>query len=47
MRGSGISGAKTRSLRDLSKKVLAGEVDLNKIYSLSDTDVILELTKTN
>lgn len=45
MRGSGISGAKIRALRDLSTKILSGEVDLNKIHSLSDTDVALELTK--
>jgi DNA-3-methyladenine glycosylase II len=45
MRNSGISEAKIRALRDLSTKVLSGEVDLDKIYSLSDTDVTLELIK--
>ncbi len=45
MRGSGLSGAKMRAIRDLSAKVMSGELDLAALPSLPDVDVIMELTK--
>ena len=40
MRGAGLSGAKTASIRDLSAKVLDGTVILDGINRLSDEEII-------
>jgi DNA-3-methyladenine glycosylase II len=45
MRGAGLSGAKSRAIRNLSEKVLAGEVSLERISKMSDAEVATELTK--
>jgi len=45
LRKSGMSWAKARSIKDLARKVVAKEVALSKLSSLSDEDAILELTK--
>jgi DNA-3-methyladenine glycosylase II len=45
LRGSGLSGAKGRAIRSLAEHVATGALDLKKIPSLSDTKVIIELTK--
>ena len=45
MRESGISGAKIRALRDLSLKVVSGELNLEQLPSLPDIEVIQELVK--
>lgn len=45
MRGSGLSGAKMRAIRNLSEKAISCEVDLKNIHSLSDEQVLEELTK--
>lgn len=45
LRASGLSGAKSRAIKNLAEKVLSGEVDLSKIPLLADADVKLELTK--
>jgi DNA-3-methyladenine glycosylase II len=44
MRGAGLSGAKTASIRDLAEKVLAGEVLLDRAGRLPDDEVVRELT---
>jgi DNA-3-methyladenine glycosylase II len=43
MRGAGLSGAKTASIRDLASKVLDGTVILDGIGRLSDEDIIQRL----
>ncbi len=43
MRGAGLSGAKTTSIRDLSAKVLDGTVILDGINRLSDDEIIERL----
>jgi DNA-3-methyladenine glycosylase II len=43
MRGAGLSGAKTASIRDLSSKVLDGTVILDGINRLSDEEIIERL----
>lgn len=45
MRSAGLSGAKSRAIRSLSERVLAGELDLKKLPLLPDADVLAELTK--
>lgn len=45
MRGAGLSGAKSRAIRDLSVKVISDEVNLETLPSLSDQEVMAELTK--
>lgn len=45
MRACGLSGAKARAIRDLSNKVRANELDLAKIASLTDSEVLEELTR--
>jgi DNA-3-methyladenine glycosylase II len=44
MRGAGLSGAKTTSIRDLADKVLAGDVLLERAGRLPDEEIIRELT---
>jgi DNA-3-methyladenine glycosylase II len=45
LRGSGLSGAKARAIRSLAEHVSTGVLDLKKVPSLTDTEVIVELTK--
>jgi DNA-3-methyladenine glycosylase II len=44
LRGVGLSGAKTASIRDLAEKVLDGSVQLNRINRLPDDEIVRELT---
>ncbi|HEX5095541.1 MAG TPA: DNA-3-methyladenine glycosylase 2 family protein [Acidimicrobiia bacterium] len=44
MRGVGLSGAKTASIRDLAEKVVAGLVELDRVAKLPDDEVVRELT---
>jgi len=44
MRGAGLSGAKTASIRDLAEKVRAGLVELDRMNRLPDDEVVRELT---
>ncbi|MEX2256936.1 MAG: DNA-3-methyladenine glycosylase 2 family protein [Acidimicrobiia bacterium] len=43
LRGAGLSGAKTASIRDLAEKVLGGDVELNRLARLSDARIVEEL----
>jgi DNA-3-methyladenine glycosylase II len=43
LRGAGLSASKMRSLRDLSQKVLDGEVPLKKLPDMPDDEVIVRL----
>ena len=43
LRGAGLSGAKTASIRDLAEKVETGQVELDRVARLSDERVIEEL----
>ncbi len=45
IRACGLSGAKMRAIRNLSEKVLSGEVNLVQLPSLADPEVLVELTK--
>jgi DNA-3-methyladenine glycosylase II len=45
MRSAGLSGAKSRAIKDLSQKVLSGELDLDRLPSLTDVEIVEELTK--
>ena len=44
MRGVGLSGAKTASIRDLAEKVVADLVELDRVAKLPDDEVVRELT---
>lgn len=44
-RSCGLSGAKSRAIKNLSEKVLSGEVDLSKLPLLNETEVLAELMK--
>jgi DNA-3-methyladenine glycosylase II len=44
LRGAGLSGAKTASIRDLAEKVLDGSVELDRINRLPDDEIVRELT---
>jgi DNA-3-methyladenine glycosylase II len=44
MRAAGLSGNKTASIRDLAEKVLAGDVELDRVAKLSDERIVEELT---
>jgi len=44
LRAAGLSGSKTASVRDLATRVLAGEVELDRVARLSDAEVVRELT---
>ncbi len=44
MRAAGLSGNKTASIRDLAEKVLAGDVELDRVAKLSDEKIVEELT---
>jgi DNA-3-methyladenine glycosylase II len=45
MRGVGLSGAKTRYVRDLAEHVAMGELDLDALDALDDEAVIEEVTR--
>ncbi|MCX8056582.1 MAG: DNA-3-methyladenine glycosylase [Ignavibacteria bacterium] len=45
LRKIGISYAKIRSIKDLSEKVLSGQIHLDKIQNLNDEEIISELIK--
>ncbi len=45
MRAAGLSGAKTRAIKNLSETAISGSLDLKKLPSLPDPEVIAELTK--
>jgi DNA-3-methyladenine glycosylase II len=44
MRAAGLSANKTASIRDLAGRVLAGEVELDRVARLSDEKIVSELT---
>ena len=44
MRAAGLSANKTASIRDLAEKVLAGDVELDRVARLSDEVIVRELT---
>jgi len=44
LRGAGLSGSKTASIRDLAQKVIDGEVQLARIGRLPDDEIVRELT---
>ncbi|MRS12549.1 MAG: DNA-3-methyladenine glycosylase 2 family protein [Actinobacteria bacterium] len=44
LRGAGLSGSKASFLRDLAARVADGSLDLDRIATLPDDDVIAELT---
>jgi DNA-3-methyladenine glycosylase II len=43
LRGAGLSGNKTASIRDLADKVLSGEVELDRVAKLGDDELVGEL----
>jgi DNA-3-methyladenine glycosylase II len=45
MRGVGLSGAKTRYVRDLAERVASGDLDLDRLDALEDEAVIAEVTR--
>lgn len=45
MRSAGLSGAKSRAIKNLSEKVLSKEVRLDKVNEMTDIEVAEELTK--
>ena len=44
LRGAGLSGAKTASIRDLAEKVVDGSVELDRVTRLPDDEIVRELT---
>jgi 3-methyladenine DNA glycosylase/8-oxoguanine DNA glycosylase len=45
LRGAGLSGAKTRSVRDLAEKVGRKQLDLETLHAMEDEDVVGALTQ--
>lgn len=45
MRSAGLSGSKSRAIRDLAAKAISGEVNISALASLSDAKVSEELIK--
>jgi DNA-3-methyladenine glycosylase II len=45
LRGAGLSGAKAASIRDLAEKIIAGDVELDRVGRLSNDDLLAELTR--
>src|SRR3954453_22903827 len=43
LRGAGLAGAKTASIRDLAEKVQSGLVELDRVARLPDDEVVREL----
>ena len=44
LRGAGLSGRKVEYVRDLAAHVLSGELELDKLETLSDEQVVAEIT---
>jgi DNA-3-methyladenine glycosylase II len=44
LRAAGLSGNKTASVRDLAERVLAGDVELDRVARLPDAEIVRELT---
>jgi len=44
LRSVGLSGNKTASIRDLAEKVVAGDVELDRVGRLPDDEIVRELT---
>ncbi len=44
LRGAGLSGSKTSFLRDLAERTLDGRLDIDRIATLPDDDIVAELT---
>jgi DNA-3-methyladenine glycosylase II len=44
IRSVGLSGSKTRTIRDLAQRVVAGEVELDRVARLSDDKIVEELS---
>lgn len=44
LRAAGLSGNKAASIRDLAEKVLAGDVELDRVARLPDDEIVRELT---
>lgn len=44
LRGAGLSRSKLKAIRDLARKVEAGELDLERLPELSDDEVVEQLT---
>jgi DNA-3-methyladenine glycosylase II len=44
LRGVGLSASKTASIRDLAEKVVAGDVELDRVSRLPDDEIVRELT---
>jgi len=44
LRGVGLSGSKTASIRDLAEKVVDGSVQLDRVGRLPDDEIVRELT---
>jgi DNA-3-methyladenine glycosylase II len=45
LRAVGLSGAKARYVRDLAERVVTGDLGLDRLESLSDDDVVSEVTR--
>jgi DNA-3-methyladenine glycosylase II len=45
MRSVGLSGAKTRYIRDLAERVASGDLELDSLDALEDDEVIAEVTR--
>jgi DNA-3-methyladenine glycosylase II len=44
LRAAGLSGNKAASVRDLAERVLAGDVELDRVARLPDAEIVRELT---
>ncbi len=45
LRSVGLSNAKVKYVKDLSQKITTKEIHLNKLFKMSDDEIIVELTK--
>jgi 3-methyladenine DNA glycosylase/8-oxoguanine DNA glycosylase len=45
LRAAGLSGAKTRSILDLARHIVDGEVRLNRVARMSDDAIVAELSR--
>lgn len=45
LRSVGLSNAKVKYVKDLSRKIITKEIHLNKLFKMSDDEIIAELTK--
>lgn len=44
LRGAGLSGRKVEYMKDLARKTLSGELELDRFGELSDEEIVAELT---